>query len=36
MEICKQIQYEFMEPGDVVFKAGDQGDKFYIVLKGRC
>jgi len=36
MEVCKQMQYEFMEPREIVFRAGDHGDKFYIILKGKC
>ena len=35
-EMSQWLQYEYMEPGETVFKAGDQGDKFYIILKGRC
>lgn len=36
LEVCKCIKYEYYEPGKTVFKQGDSGNKFYIILKGVC
>ena len=35
MEIAYNGQYLFCEPGETVYNQGDQGDKFYIVLRGK-
>ena len=35
-ECCTYIQYEFIPSNTFVFKAGDVGDKFYILLKGEA
>ena len=34
LEICKELKYECFERDDFIFKAGEYGDKFYIILKG--
>ena len=34
LEFCKAISYEVFEPGNVVYKANDVADGFYIVLTG--
>jgi hypothetical protein len=34
-EICMELKYEHMNRGDFVFRQGDYGDKFYIILKGK-
>lgn len=31
---CKQLTHEAWQKGDVVFRKGDPGDKFYIILAG--
>ena len=28
------IQYEEYQEGDIVFRYGDDGDKFYLIMKG--
>jgi len=33
--MCYSLHYENVDPGDVVFRQGDYGDKFYIILKGK-
>jgi hypothetical protein len=35
-EIARNIKYEYKKPGDTIFNSLDKGDKFYIVLKGKC
>jgi CRP-like cAMP-binding protein len=35
-ECCTYIKYEFVQGNSYVFKAGDVGDKFYILLKGEA
>ena len=34
LELCRAVQYESFEPGYHVFREGDKGEKFYIILKG--
>lgn len=34
LQVCQEIKYEYMSQGDYVFKFGDTGDKFYVILKG--
>ena len=34
-EVAQNIQYEYHKEGDTVFRQGDFGDKFYMILKGR-
>ncbi|GAB4820559.1 hypothetical protein N2152v2_007605 [Parachlorella kessleri] len=36
VEIARWVRYQFMEPSEVVFSAGDAGAQFYIVASGRC
>jgi len=33
-KILKKLQYEFMRQGKDVFKHGDMGDKFYMIIAG--
>lgn len=33
--VSAQIRYEYKEPGETVFKVGDQASSFYIMVKGR-
>lgn len=35
LEVSKNLQYEYKEPGETVYKQGDQGDRFYMIFKGR-
>lgn len=32
--MCKLVSYEYQTKGDFVFKFGDYGDKFYVILRG--
>ena len=32
--IAKNLEYELFKKGDIVFRIGDPGDKFYIILQG--
>jgi len=34
LTICKNLSYEFYKAGETLFKQGDIGDKFFIILKG--
>ena len=34
-EVCHLVKHEYMRAGDHVFKYGDFGDKFYVILKGQ-
>ena len=34
LELCRAVQYESFDPGYHVFREGDKGEKFYIILKG--
>lgn len=34
-EISNHLKYEFLEAGDTIFKQGDPGDQFYIIMKGQ-
>ena len=29
------MTYQYLEPGETIFKPGDKGDRYYIVMKGR-
>jgi len=33
-KLAKEIQFEYFEKGNEIFKIGDKGDKFYIILQG--
>ena len=33
-DICDELRYEFIPAGHFVFKQGDYGDRFYIILNG--
>ena len=35
IDISNNLKYEFAETGDTIFKQGDPGDKFYIIMKGQ-
>ncbi len=32
--MCSEMKYEHMRAGEAVFKFGEYGDKFYVILKG--
>ena len=34
-EVAQNVQYMYREPGEIIFKQGDFGDMFYMVLKGK-
>lgn len=34
-DICNELRYEYFYPGEFVFKQGDYGDRFYVILKGK-
>lgn len=34
LQVCLELQYEFLRRGEFVFKAGDYGEKFYVILEG--
>ena len=34
-EIAQMMKYRFYEAGQTVFKQGDDGDRFFIILKGK-
>lgn len=34
-EISNHLKYEFVEAGDTIFKQGEPGDQFYVILKGQ-
>ena len=34
--ICISLKYEYLEKSNIIFKIGDKGDKFYILLKGKA
>lgn len=33
--MAQNIKYRYCEPGETIFKTGDKGDCWYIVMKGR-
>ena len=33
-EVAQNVQYMYRQPGEIIFKQGDFGDMFYMVLKG--
>jgi CRP-like cAMP-binding protein len=33
--LCQELQYEFFTKGETIFKYGEHGNKFYIVLNGK-
>ena len=35
VEICQNCRFQVFEPGETVYKQGDHGEHYYIVLKGR-
>jgi len=36
LELCQVFCFDKIDAGDNVFKWGDAGDKFYIIIKGLC
>lgn len=34
VQICQELKHEFYREGEAVFKQGEYGDKFYVILKG--
>ena len=34
IHVAETLQYEYMHKDQVVFKQGDEGDKFYIIIDG--
>lgn len=34
INICQELKYEYVKLGEAVFKYGEYGTKFYIILKG--
>lgn len=34
--MCKKFIYTLSNRGEIVFKIGDVGDKFYFILKGKA
>ena len=35
-QVAQNIKYQYFEPGQTIFKMGDKGDCYYIVMKGRA
>lgn len=35
LQICQELKHEFYYAGEAVFKCGEYGEKFYIILKGK-
>jgi len=35
-ELCRAMSLEFFPKGSVVLHQGDYGDKFYVILEGKC
>ena len=35
LEMIQNLRYEYFKKGDFVYKHGDYGDRFYMILKGR-
>ena len=33
-QVCQELQYEYLHKGEAVFKYGEYGNKFYVILKG--
>ena len=33
--IAEKLNFEFYNPGEIIFNAGDPGDLFYIIFKGK-
>lgn len=31
-ELCRYLNYEIRKPEDVIFRRGDAGDQFYLLL----
>lgn len=34
IQVCSEMKYECIRAGDAVFKFGEHGDKFYVILRG--
>ena len=34
VQVCQELKYEYFGKGEAVFKYGDIGDKFYVILRG--
>jgi CRP-like cAMP-binding protein len=33
--LCSELQYEYFKAGEIVFHYGENGTKFYIIIKGK-
>lgn len=34
LECCRRMQYEYQEAGEIIFREGEIGDTFYIIISG--
>jgi CRP-like cAMP-binding protein len=34
LDVCKELKYAYCEENEYIFKIGDVGDKFYLILSG--
>lgn len=34
IQICQELKHEFYYAGEAVFRHGEYGEKFYVILKG--
>ncbi len=34
MQVVKNLGFQYLPKGSILFKAGDKGDKFYVILRG--
>lgn len=35
LEIAQSVKYQFCEPGETIFKQGDIGKNYYVILRGK-
>lgn len=35
MHLAKLVSYQYLNPGEMLFKEGEKADKIYIILKGK-